>query len=682
MPEFIPDNIIEEIDYAVVLSEFVYKDDQSGNYQNKTFSEMLPKEKSDGVTITPGSLMRDTELAEMLKQMGNFKLIAQSSFTECEETGENHTMETLIACAFKDTVTGEVYIIYRGTGDGKWVDNGVAMGEVSSLMQERATQFCNKVIEEQEIKEPGKIIIAGHSKGGNLAQYVTMTADKKYLIKNCYSFDGQGFSGEAIKMFHENMNEEEYNAQINKMYSINGQNDYVHDLGTPIIRGDRTYFVETEGQGFGEFHSQRNMMRFGGINWKINPDGTYNFDVPQGPVGKLAKELSEKMMQLPKEERYDCAVSIMSFLELVMKNDKTGENSKVGTGDVEWANLFDILGFAKNGTPIIINTLINSEYTIESIKLLGANDDILVIVEELRAYALEKGIDDFAGYIAEDPLRLIEIYSSLDLSKPIIHKAVSSFLTTENIAKILVGVVGVAGVSAIAHVITPRLALIADFAVAVTVIRLIANHIYQNWDEIMMKIKDTVNDIKIYVSEKFNELVEVVKSQFKRTLEAAVDLAKKAITNGKQIINSAVTAAVTFLDKIRDKAVDAIKKSFEFTKNCLYRVAEGVYRVYSHIVKLDVTVLSDCVDRMMKLATRVSAIDERLDALYLALIKDDIEENKGVFTSIANLYNLTSADIKVDQASLIVRRARQLSEMYQGYVDADNWVKANLPGCN
>ena len=49
------------------------------------------------------------------------------------------------------------------------------------------------------------ITVAGHSKGGNKAQYVTVLSDK---VDRCISMDGQGFSQEFIDKYYAEIQKE------------------------------------------------------------------------------------------------------------------------------------------------------------------------------------------------------------------------------------------------------------------------------------------------------------------------------------------------------------------------------------------------------------------------------------------------------------------------------------------
>ena len=93
-------------------------------------------------------------------------------------------------------------MVYRGTADGEWFDNGLGMTSESTLQQERALAYFEEVVEREQISPGDRLIVSGHSKGGNKAQFVTMNTKYDGLLDACYSIDGQGFSEEAMLSFY------------------------------------------------------------------------------------------------------------------------------------------------------------------------------------------------------------------------------------------------------------------------------------------------------------------------------------------------------------------------------------------------------------------------------------------------------------------------------------------------
>lgn len=115
-----------------------------------------------------------------------------------------------------------MYVIYRGThGDSEWLDNAEGM-LVSDTIQQKAA--LNYLLSVKERYKPRYLAVAGHSKGGNKAQYITLTAPKG-TIDYGLSIDGQGFSLDFVKKYQENI------MGRKNLFLIAEQRDIVNALG-------------------------------------------------------------------------------------------------------------------------------------------------------------------------------------------------------------------------------------------------------------------------------------------------------------------------------------------------------------------------------------------------------------------------------------------------------------------
>lgn len=279
---------------------------------------------------------------------GNIEIINQSSTNNSSEW----TDDLIQACTFRDS-EGNYYVAYRGTGDGRWVDNGNGMTEPSTEMQEAAAAYFDEMAEKYLIdaSNQGKdIIVTGHSKGGNEAQYTYMAARHEEIIDKCISIDGQGFSEDAIEIF-QNRFGDEYDDKLANMYSINGENDFVHDLGIVIIPEENTYFVPTSGDSFSSLHDLNNMLtddegEYTGLNWYME-DGQILYG-KQGEIGEFAKKISENMMELESEDLNGAAIAVMSII------DPYSNDEILGSIDVSWTDYVDLIA---HGVPAVIETL-------------------------------------------------------------------------------------------------------------------------------------------------------------------------------------------------------------------------------------------------------------------------------------------------------------------------------------
>lgn len=273
----------------------------------------------------------------------------------------------------------DVYVAYRGTGDGKWIDNGRGMTQELTDSQSQASEFFDRVAEACGLDGDSNVIVTGHSKGGNNAQAATLNADNRALIDQCYSFDGQGMSDAAIERYSTMPG---YEDQRRKMYGIHGENDYVNELGIQVIPEENTVHIETnmDASDLAAGHALEYLFHQG--------DGTFGYtlneETGQGTLGRYADRLSEILMSMPEELRDHVAVSIMQLIEFP-------EEMKIGyNGD--HASFTDMSAFIHVGIPTVIYSLIGTEEGREALW------DILTDV--VQNYVEEHGVWAAIGTVA------------------------------------------------------------------------------------------------------------------------------------------------------------------------------------------------------------------------------------------------------------------------------------------
>lgn len=265
------------------------------------------------------------------------------------------------ACTFVDEKNGKVFITYRGTGDGEWPDNGVGMTEPVTIQQRRALQYFEQVVSEEELGSGQRVIITGHSKGGNKAQFVTMETRYSDIIDRCYSVDGQGFSDAAIERWQKNYPASEYEERISKLYGINGENDFVSVLGYGIIPENHIRYIETPFETRNLVGSHDIKYMFASLSY-VAATGSYvtvfhgrkNAEVAEaGVLQNYVAKMSEEVMALPREERAGAAMVLMQFIEALQGN-RRGLNG-------EWVTGEQIKSFLTKGLPTIICSSVTSE---------------------------------------------------------------------------------------------------------------------------------------------------------------------------------------------------------------------------------------------------------------------------------------------------------------------------------
>ena len=199
----------------LILSNYVYYDSA---VKYKTIDEMLKDYNSDTIRGQGGMQNEDAvKLFDIIKNKAKESDFGQIRVERTRDEGGIRGV-----CFTKED--GSAAVVFRGTGGSyeAWEDNVIANYKSDTRMQKIAADFVKYDCGEYE-----NLIIAGHSKGGNLAQYSTVMCYDR--VDKCVSFDGQGMSNEFLEMYGEEVS----NAK-GKIYSICADNDYVNVLLTSI----------------------------------------------------------------------------------------------------------------------------------------------------------------------------------------------------------------------------------------------------------------------------------------------------------------------------------------------------------------------------------------------------------------------------------------------------------------
>ncbi len=385
---------ISEAEISMVLDTYMYLN-YSGAKDGSTLSEILCE------------LKEHPDYREGGKYYGEYTIL--------EQAAENEAIGNLVignqsarlgydpgtaACTFSAPDQSTVYVVYRGTGDGEWPDNGIGMSSKDTLQQRRALNYFDQVVETMGIGAAQRLIVTGHSKGGNKAQYVTMESTYSHLVDVCYSVDGQGFSPEAVASW-KGFYGEEYEERVQKLRGIYGENDFVSVLGTGIIPEENIRYVRTPvSQGnFAGYHDIKYMFACEEKdpetgNSAVSFRGRKNRYVSmRGELGNYGAVLSGAVMALPADQRDGCAAVVMQLMEAV-QGSKRGING-------EKLTLSDCLDFIIRGIPVIKGTLILTKEGRSLMETLASGRE------------LSQPVPDGACLEA-DPARLLECRQKLE----------------------------------------------------------------------------------------------------------------------------------------------------------------------------------------------------------------------------------------------------------------------------
>ncbi|MBQ8202983.1 MAG: DUF2974 domain-containing protein [Clostridia bacterium] len=228
----------------------------------------------------------------------------------------------LTACSFTNQ-NGNIYVVFKGTGEGEWIDNGEGLSgvseentyitytkngaELSSETVERdyatdqqveALNWFNHAAAKNRWTKDNRIILSGHSKGGNKAQFIAIHSD---LIDNCYSFNGQGFSPEALVSF-ELQYGEKFEERRQNIYSLSTDNDYVNVLGERLIPKTNIYYFESH-------------MGLHYLEAMLNANGRFNRQSEQGELSRYVESVSQKLMNLESRIRKYATLGVMNIFQ-------------------------------------------------------------------------------------------------------------------------------------------------------------------------------------------------------------------------------------------------------------------------------------------------------------------------------------------------------------------------------
>lgn len=243
---------LNEID-ALILSEISYLD----------FSGLVPE---DGITLEDLAKKFFSDAKRVLRPLGLiipdaipviFKFASKTPrFAKMKviafESDTDASIEKQFSATAFDTCDRAIFVAYRGTDDTivGWKEN-FRMSYVDIIpAQLDAKRFLEKVA----IENPSSPVrIAGHSKGGNLATFASLTASKdiRERVTGIYCFDGPGLLGPMA-------DNENYKVLGDRIRTFVPENSVV---GLLLSHDERLITVRSSGKG---------LYQHDAFNWKVN----------------------------------------------------------------------------------------------------------------------------------------------------------------------------------------------------------------------------------------------------------------------------------------------------------------------------------------------------------------------------------------------------------------------------
>ncbi len=285
------------------VAKYILKSGYGNDESNGKYPIFMTKKEWDVV-------LNDVINDEML---GSLKVVKYIDINEKSEPRPDILIGHRVVC-FKD-IYNRAYVVYRGTAsDAEWQDNGEGMLISDTVQQIAAAKFIYEVKEELDVES---IIVAGHSKGANKAQYVTLAIPEDY-IDYCLSLDGQGFSTQFMDKYQENIRQ-----RRNKISLIAEQRDFVNCLGhyienTTFYRGRRG--DSRESRPYGDpiiyFHIPEAVR---------NQENEFGTKSTSGTIPSMLNKLVLLMLDDPKYQDIR-EVTIKSIVSLMMSKSSVSED--------------------------------------------------------------------------------------------------------------------------------------------------------------------------------------------------------------------------------------------------------------------------------------------------------------------------------------------------------------------
>ncbi|MGM9603399.1 MAG: Mbeg1-like protein [Faecousia sp.] len=294
--------------------------------------------------------------------------------------------------------SGDSIVTFHGTSTAEhWYDNATGLGTSDTEAQKKALEYINSLPYDN-------ITVVGHSKGGNLSQYVTITCDK---VNRCVSMDGQGFSQEFIDKYWA-----EINLKGDKITNYSLSTDFVHILLYPIPNSKQDYCTGDRVDSVVENHYSNSFFQYETTYVDGKPVTVFKMEDGQPVI--YNNQLENEMMAYLHE--FTCFVlATMPADERVEMGDYVGNILKLamtGTPVDGYTNVVDYLMSDEEKLSKFIAYLIKyletynlSEEDLRSLmSMLGLND-IVTAIDEF--YAENKGLCDVAIGVGEGLLAFL-----------------------------------------------------------------------------------------------------------------------------------------------------------------------------------------------------------------------------------------------------------------------------------
>jgi len=296
--------------------------------------------------------------------LDGFRIMPPPGVYTCAETGRTSTKAITVVAP-----DGRVFVHFNGTGAGNWKYNAdSAFGTEPSAMQQWAANHFDEMI--GKLKSGGvsldALFVTGHSQGGNNAQFASLFSENNGYIYQVIALDAPGFNDATYQLVREKWGNQ-WDGAVERIFGVNGENDYVHVLGERhIILGENTFYIQTPGAsdpyGFHDISTRLILDENGRPLLDEYGNPRLHDWGERGPFADFFVELNETLIRhLPPDQRHRAGEVIMSLAEWVIGDGSLPDWSWSDTGNVLMAFrdiLFVITRTGLENPDILINMIL------------------------------------------------------------------------------------------------------------------------------------------------------------------------------------------------------------------------------------------------------------------------------------------------------------------------------------
>lgn len=307
-------------DYINLKGNISFEESPFNEVDNLLFAELsyidfegiispYPSEKMILLSSATGNLFKAKKKEEIVLGL----IIPREIIQICDDTSKSKRYENVRVSNYINKISKEaayqfsamcfhmpndiIYIAFRGTDDTLigWQEDLNMISTFPVPSQSMAVEYVNTI---STIYKNSKIIIGGHSKGGNLAFYsaIFCNNDIKDRIINVYNNDGPGFFKEQIAI-------EKLNSVDNKLISILPKSSIIGLMFDNIAKN--TIIIDTFYKGIRQHDA---------LSWLIEDTAFVRYKSIDNKSIKFKKYVDKVLVKLTDEDRVTLTKNVYDFV--------------------------------------------------------------------------------------------------------------------------------------------------------------------------------------------------------------------------------------------------------------------------------------------------------------------------------------------------------------------------------